>query len=487
MQADFYTEITERYNDYVDYLKQIGEYDLEVEALNLQTETMETSIIKMGKGGESAFGDDSLLEKVQANILKKPFKKTELENLLKEALGTKNPEEHKRLLLDDFITNMAERLQEELNANNDKYEALIKDVPNEKKIQKILEKQGQGAYKKAIQERENELNAARVLAIEQLNKSYKNKQEHLQRVLNFFTIGRKLAYPVVTYDNGTETVLAVSLGVLIDKKKKNPYAPSAIKIRLAIANSNKYIAMPASFNEGISNIIAASHDIETPDADVLLNEWEHEIKQKTKDRGLRFIITGNLLQAFGSESGKLVSYTTIEGQTKKGILMPEEWQPKEVGQQKITVPIIKALPLLKSMTNGSALYASNGIAFFKSGETYRVIVPSARSKAGNIYMDKAIWELIEKNKFETAADKMQAILPENNIEALANILQTNHSISVSVGHNQLSLLKTNAQHISTRKKIEPPPDENNAEYERIRILKLKAKALALEFELDLAA
>lgn len=483
MQADFYTEITERYNDYVDYLKQIGEYDLEVEALNLQTETTETSIIKMGKGGESAFGDDSILEKVQANILKKPFKKVELENLLKEALGNKNPEEHKRVLLDDFTNAMEERQQLEISEANTKYDTLIKDVPNEKKVQKILEKQGQGAYLKAIQDRENELNGARVLAIEQLHKSYKNKQEHLQRILNFFTIGRKLAYPVVTYDNGTETVLGVSLGVLIDKKKKNPFAPSAIKIRLAIANSNKYIAMPASFNEGISKIIAASHDIETPDADELLNEWDEEIKQKTKDRGLRFIITGNLLQAFGSESGKLVSYTTMEGQTKKGILMPEEWQPKEVGQQKITVPIIKALPLLKSMTNGSALYASNGIAFFKSGETYRIIVPSARSKAGNIYMDKDIWELIEKNKFETAADKMQATLPEKNIEALANILQTNHSISVSIGHNQLSLLKTNAQRISTRKKIEPPPNENDSEQERIRILKLKAKALALEFDL----
>lgn len=482
MQADFYNEITERYNDYVEYLKQIGDYDLEVEALNLQTETIETSIIKMGKGGESAFGDDSILEKVNANILKKPFKKAELENLLRETLGNKNPEEHKKMLLDDFTYSMAEKLQLEINATTDKYAALIKDIPNEKKVQKILEKEGEGAYQQAIKDREKELNAAKVLAIEQLHKSYKNKQEYLQRILNFFTIGRKLAYPVVTYDNGTETVLGVSLGVQIDKKKKNPYAPSAIKIRLAIANSNKYIAMPASFNEGISKIIAASHDIKTPDTDVLLNEWEHEIKQKTKDRGIRFIITGNLLQAFGSESGKLVSYTTMEGDTKKGILMPEEWQPKEVGQQRITVPIIKALPILKSMTNGSALYASNGIAFFKSGDKYRIIVPSSRSKAGNIYMDKDIWELIENKKFETAADKMQAYMPERNIEALVAILQAKHSISVSIGHNQLSLLKTNAERVSTRKKIELPPNEDDTESERIRILELEAEALVLEFE-----
>ena len=36
MQQDFYNEIAERYNDYVEYLKQIGDYDLEVEAMNLE-------------------------------------------------------------------------------------------------------------------------------------------------------------------------------------------------------------------------------------------------------------------------------------------------------------------------------------------------------------------------------------------------------------------------------------------------------------------
>lgn len=483
MQADFYTEITERYNDYVEYLKQIGEYDLEVEALNLQTETVETSIIKMGKGGESAFGDDSILEKVQANILKKPFKKQEVENLLVEALANKNPEEHKRDLLDDFTNKMADRLQMEINSTNDKYDGLIKEVPNEKKLKKTLTNEGEGAYQEAIKKREAELNGARVLAVENLHKSYKNKQEYLQRIFNFFTIGRKLAYPVVSYDNGTETMLAVSLGVMVDKKKKNPYAPSAIKVRLAIANSSKYIAMPASFNEGISKIMAASYELGTPERSDLLNEWDEEIKQKTKDRGYRFIITGNLLQAFGSESGKLVSYTTMAGETKKGILMPEEWQPKEIGQQRITVPIIKALPLLRSMTNGSALYASNGIAFFKAGDEYRIIVPAARSKAGDIYLDKDVMALLKKNMFEKTADKMQAYMPEENIDALATILQNKFGISLSIGHNQLSYLKPNSERVSTRKKIEPPPNENDTELERIRLLELEAEALALELEL----
>jgi len=485
MQAEFYSEITERYNDYVEYLKQIGDYDLEVEALNLETKTLDTSIIKMGKGGESAFGDDSILEKVEANILKKPYSRNELENMLNETLAGKYPEEHKRILLDDFTNAMAERLSSELKTSVEKYDTLIKNVPNEKKVQKVLDTQGQGAYQMAIKQREDELNAARKLDAEQIQKTYKYKQEYLQRILNFFTIGRALNFPVVTYDTGNENVLAVSFGVMIDKKKKNPYAPSSIKVRLAIANSNKYIAMPASFNDGISKIMAASMDTETPEQEDLLNDWEAEIKQKTKDRGTRYIITGNLLQAFGTESGKLVSYTTKEGQTKKGILMPEEWQPKDKGQQKVTVPIIKALPLLKSLTNGAAMYASNGIAFFSAGDNYRVIVPLARSKAGDIYLDKDLLALVTKNLFEKSADKMAAYLPKENIDAFATILQTKFGVSVSLGLNQLSFIKPNSERISTRKKIVLPPSEDDAEQERIRILELEAEALALE--LDLAA
>ena len=73
MQQDFYNEISNRYNEYVEYLKQIGEYDLEVEAMDLQTETQSSRAVIVGKGGTSEFGDDSILETVMANVLKKPF------------------------------------------------------------------------------------------------------------------------------------------------------------------------------------------------------------------------------------------------------------------------------------------------------------------------------------------------------------------------------------------------------------------------------
>jgi hypothetical protein len=262
------------------------------------------------------------------------------------------------------------------------------------------------------------------------------------------------------------------------------YSPSAIKVSIAIANSRKYISAPASLDAFISDVIAASYDLKTPELNDLLDEWEEEIQQKTKDRGLRYIITGNLLQAFGSESGKLVSYTTSQGTIKKGILTPEEWQPKELGKQKVTVPILKALPLINSMSIGTAVYDSGGLAFFKMPDyNYRIIVPASRAKGGAIYMDQEIWPLVQNNKFETSSDKMQATVPEKNITALVEILQRKHSLSVELGLNQLSLVQSDNVKVSSRKKIELPPSEDDSEQERVRIIKLKAKALALRLRL----
>jgi hypothetical protein len=90
MQQDFYNEISNRYSEYVEYLKQIGEYDLEVEAMDLQTETQSSRAVIVGKGGTSEFGDDSILETVMANVFKKPFSRQELNNLLVESLPGKD-------------------------------------------------------------------------------------------------------------------------------------------------------------------------------------------------------------------------------------------------------------------------------------------------------------------------------------------------------------------------------------------------------------
>jgi hypothetical protein len=482
MQADFYNEISERYSDYVEYLKQVGEYDLEVEAMNLEAETVGSKVIKMGKGSDSAFGDDSNLETVRANVLKKPFTKTEVENLVQESLKGLDPKAQQAELIQQFTHFNEKALDGELKEVEEKYKDLILNVPNEKAMLKIQAKHGEGAYLMACAERRKELEGAREAKKEQTKRVYENRRQYLMKMFSFFYVGRGLNYPIETYQGGNELVPAIFLGFVIDSKKKNPYAPSAIKLRYAIANSSKYLAIPASYSEDVMAIIGASVDVAEHSLPMLLNSWEEYTKQNNVDRRIRHIITGNLLQAFSDFKGKLVSYTTSEGETKKGILMPENWNPTEQVQDKVVVPIMKALPLIKSLQPNGHIVTNNGMSFFRTREHYRLIVAASRVKGGDIYLDKSLLELVENNNFEKTSDKMVALLPLESIDKAVTILQNNHSLSVTIHSYQLKDLKTDGIRSKNRKPILLPDKEEEGE-NNLLLLELEAEALALELEL----
>lgn len=482
MQQDFYNEIAERYNDYVDYLKQVGEYDLEVEAMDLEAETVSSKIIKMGKGSDSAFGDDSMLETVRANVLKKPFTKTEIKNLINESLQGHDAKMQQSDLAEDFVKFQDRQLELEHEEINSKYDELIKNIPQEKAIKKLEEKHGSAAAQQEILNRTRELEQARKDKYEQLKRVFENRKQYLAKILGFFYVGRSLQYPVETYNAGNELVPSIFLGFVIDKKKKNPYTPSAIKLRFAIANSSKYLAIPASYSEDIMAIIGASSDIEQSSIDNFLKEWEDYSKQNNVDRRIRHIITGNLLQAFSDFKGKLVSYTTLDSKTIKGILMPENWNPGEQIQDRVVVPILKALPLIKSLTQNNQIVTNSGLSIFKTGENFKLIISASRTRGGDIYLDKQILELVDKSNFEKVSDKMVAILPEKKIGKLIELLQNNHSCSVTIHSAQLKDLKTENIRYSNRKKIELPDEEKEVD-NIISILELEAEALSLELEL----
>jgi hypothetical protein len=481
MQQEFYNEISERYNDYEAYLRQIGEYDLEVEAMNLDAETIKTKTVKMGKGSDSAFGDDSILETVRANVLKKPFTKTELNNLLSESLKGRDPLELQKEFLTEYATNAAQRLQHEEAEINQKYEELIKNIPSEKKIQKIAVTQRE----QAIREREAELSVANNAALKQAQAKAGNRRQYLEKIFKFYYPGRSLQYPIESFAGGNELIPAVFIGYSIDRKKKNPFAPSLIKLRFAIANSSKYFAIPASYSEDIMAIIGASADMDQPDYNTMLTMWEEYTRQNHVDRKIRHIITGNLLQAFSDFKGKLVSYTTIDGKTVKGILMPENWDPGEQVQDKVVVPIIKALPLIKSLVNGHQIVTNTGVSFFRHGSDYKIIVAASRSKGGDVYLDKELLELVQNRNFEKVSDKMVAMVDESHIGKFIEVLQNNHSCAVSINAAQFREIEKSSQRYSSRKKIELPQDyEPEAEQDNtISLLELEAEALALELEL----
>ena len=156
-------------------------------------------------------------------------------------------------------------------------------------------------------------------------------------------------------------------------------------------------------------------------------------------------------------------------------------------QDKVVVPILKALPLIKSLTQNGHIVTNNGLSFFRTREYYKLIVAASRTRGGDIYLDRQLLELVENNNFEKTSDKMVAMLPESNIDKAVELLQANHSLSVTIQSYQLRDLKTDGMRFKNRKPILVPGEEKGEEsVNNSLLLELEAEALALELELSAA-
>ena len=437
-QATFYREILDLYEKQVLFLKQTDQYDLEVETLNLEAEIIEKDTAVAGKGGKSAFGQDSFLEKCRVNNLRKPFSQQELVNLINKSLQGADAETLQDLLKQDHQKVALERANAQINDQQEKYKGLIENIVNEKGYLKIVLTdtiEQQNYYDARVEE----LNTAKQAAVKKVRQVANNRFMHLDRIFKFFLIGKGYDFPEQSEQIGEQTIKCVFLGYQIDSTKANPYAPSAVSLRFAVANSIKYLVLAASGEQGekIMSIVGLNAGVRGFDAqsDTIVSNWTRYVKSFSNDKAIRYIVTGNVLQAFSKYKGKLVSYTTNDNSTQKGILMPDSWNPDKVkGSDFVSVPIAKAKSVIKGLTSGNTVYDSERkLGISRSWGDYILTVPSNRNYK-RIYTDKDLIELTDNTRdgFVRISGMMRANIDISDIEAVIDILQNKYSQSVEV-------------------------------------------------------
>ena len=443
MQEKFYNAILKMYREEVEYLKQIDEYDLEVDVLDLKAATLDKSIKIVGKGGQSAFGDNTYIEKCEVNILKKPYTVTELENLYTQALERKTPTEIKDSLANKYGLTTQSNLITSLQEIKDDYTFRIKNIAEEKGYKALHSEGEREAYFKIRQE---ELGRAREEELKKEIERSKNREQAMLDIFNFFTIGRKLFYPLDMENESSAKSLAVSLGVRVDLSSEKPFLPSNMKLQVAIASGKKRIDIPLSKIKDINAIMGVSSSLSHVGFEDLKNEWQTAIKSVTKDRGLAYIVTGNLLQSYGDESfnkGRLISYATHDGKTLKGRLMPDGWEPGEVkqGENMIKVPIIKAFKVIAGLVGGNSISTDNGATIARTYDgNFKLMVPASRSAGGDVYLDRQLNTLMDNGRFDRTSNFMVASFISNKLKKVVELLQTNHNASVGLLPYQLDLI-----------------------------------------------
>jgi len=467
MQQSFYTEMIERYNNYVEYLIQTGDYDLEVETMNLEAQTLESKPIIVGKGGESLFAGNTYLEKCEVNVLKKPFSKTELTNILTESLEGKSAIEIQNQMVSHHHNFVEDRLKEDTERTEEKYQELISNIKNEKKYKSLSTAAAKAEY---YEGRLAEFKKAGQEALTMLSSKYRNEESYIRNFLRFFHIGRGVNFPMPSWDNEKNNVKAVFLGFRVNDKKPNPYAPSAVTCRFALSDSNKYFELVLSGKQGekVQQVIGASQGMRSYEAEAIAHQWDELTKTGNVSRKVRYIVTGNILQAFSKVKGKLVSYSTGEGVVKKGILMPDNWQPRDDEMKgKVTVPILRALKIIKGLPEGRLVETSNGVSIMRTNKGYKILTSGLSiQRYAFIIKNVDILALIEtKDGFEKISNSWVSYIEFDKIARMVELLQeTGASIEIPSGMMDQIVVPE-----------ERPIPQDTERKRRVRLAKVKAQ------------
>lgn len=101
-QEDFYNSFTDIYEREAKYQIEQGTFTIETQYMNLQSTTKKKETKIYGSGGRSEFGADTYLEQCEVNVLRKPFKKKQIDDFIRKSLENKTSQQ----LVDEWIEDL---------------------------------------------------------------------------------------------------------------------------------------------------------------------------------------------------------------------------------------------------------------------------------------------------------------------------------------------------------------------------------------------
>lgn len=473
-QESFYKTILDQYHTEVARLIQSGDYDLELESMNLEAVTLDKMVVVVGKNTNSVFGGNTYLEKCEINNLSKPYSKTEILKMLNAAEFDNADEKQNRMvaMYDQYVEGEISKIF--LN-KTEKWTNVSAKIIKEKGYKESLDQENY------LIERKNEIEVAKQEDIDQATSKFKNQSDVVRRFLRFFKVGKGVKVPIVSFDNGSGTADGIVLDVSFNQNADNPFTPSNINFSIAVSNSERRKDLKASgkFQIDLNAIIGASYYINSSSSERILENWDETARESNVNRRINYIVTGNILQGYSKyDKGKLVSYTLKDGGVKKGILLPANWRPSTTSGSSdnyVNVPIFKALNFIRSSGYGAVIRTNTGLSLQKQSDEFRIYVPGSRKQGGSIYLDEKIINLTTTRNFDKIGSQMSAYVSMDNLPEFLRILENDHSVSALVMQSRIGEIKEVAEAIETATQLETKNTSGKG-----KVLRLRAKAISIK-------
>lgn len=422
-QEEVFKDITDAYSVKIQLLNDAGENDLEITTMPLRAETKSRKIWKKGTDPESgnAFADNTYLEEVEVDVLKKPMKAEEIRTVSDRMTDGKPFDEWKEekvseinSVYDGKIQTLKERLsssaEERAQKAKEKYINSAKkarEKGNNEFTDEEIETMSQVAYNEVIK-----------AADESLSKQtgvIERRRENMLKVIEAFTPMKPL---VVPFDLTEETATLIpSIGTFVGFKFSKDFSPSSSTAVFAVLDGRRKVEIPFTQEKAFSNIRMNTMMQPTLLKDVNMENWDSRAPKKTRRKA--YIVTGNLLQALVDTQksfmrGYLVSYSTMDGDTRQGILMSDNFKPDDLKSSAPFNTKISAVRSGEPVTSEDKRVTVEKNTGWRTG--YSLKVPKSRKTGGEFFEDKKLRSLVSRNEFETKGAYMVANFDEENLE-----------------------------------------------------------------------
>jgi hypothetical protein len=378
-QEAVYSDLVERYNDLLARENAMGTNKLEAAALDLGAKTIKSEQITPQRQSAvaSIFADPAFMEQVDVAHTVKPLTKTEVQDLVTQALGGKTADQVSQAMRTDLAARVTE-FSDQLKKQRESEGA---DLDTEKKARMLQELDGISMRKTVLSEMLARYKIGQEVTIAE------NRDGDQQGALT---------YGVITSITSTG-------------KTKNPAAASGYKFTLALANGEgRSITISASQIDKqfliraepgpVMTLSPASGEFES--MRVLDMFDAYNASGGTARREKRWMVTGNLLAGFASYPGRIITYTKDDGTTSQGVLMRRGFDfEKQRGKAKAT---FQTADLVRKFMDEAGVGATVGtpdgnLSIKWMGGAVDFSVTASKREGGRYFLDKGLTDQLGRD------------------------------------------------------------------------------------------
>lgn len=425
-QEHFYNEVVESYKSYESKLTQEGKWNLGVDSLDLQAEVIEKDAISIGNPEKkSVFGGATFIELCEVNNIRKPFTKKHLIGLYDSILSYKDSKgNYVGVDVDEYIANINNAIDERARNEYEHFKPIyekskkreLESLVNQNAIRKIKNEQKRQDAIISETKKITEIWDSKISALEDIF----NRAEKFKKIVSFFSPKK-----IVSYNIQNKNFDGLAIGVKITDGAW--LSANHLHLKIAFPSTLRQMELSFSSIHEIDKIIYNTLKVyNESQRDIvgkyLYNDWDEKIRELSSDRVKRYIVTGNILKAYGvpelsNSSNRLISYSTSDKKVKKGILLPDDFDPNDLT---IKIPIESAKSIAVSSIGGgykSLSFGDDGIIYMIP-KSNMLILRREKTKRRLYHIDKdnQLAEYLDTNWISAREFYEAEIVGKDNVE-----------------------------------------------------------------------